>query len=123
MNIKLNGVQVARFGPKLCQNDAADFRIILGALLGPETQLEKSKIPKVIKIPIITVQNHQVYIAIPDKPWSYSYLTRCGTLNVKNINTVRRATQNGGKSTGRGGLHPAIPPVRPPDKMEYRYAV
>ena len=38
-----NRVQVAPFGPKLCQNDAPDLRIILGALLGPKTQLEKNK--------------------------------------------------------------------------------
>ena len=64
----LNGVQVAPFGPKLGQNDAPDLRIIFQALLGPKTQLKKSKTLKITKIPIFTVQNHPLYIETPDKP-------------------------------------------------------
>ena len=66
IKIDLNGVQVAPFGLKLCQNDAPDLRIIFPALLGPKTQLKKKT--KMIKIPIFTVQNHQLYIQTPDKP-------------------------------------------------------
>ena len=45
MKIKLNGVQVAPFGPKLGQNDAPDLRIILDRFLDPKTQfkIEKSR--------------------------------------------------------------------------------
>ena len=64
----LNGVQVAPFGPKLGQNDAPDLRIILETLLGPKTQFKNQKRPYNIKIPIFTVQNHQLYIQTPDKP-------------------------------------------------------
>ncbi len=39
----LNGVQVGPFGPKLCQNDAPDLRIIFQALLGPKNKLKKKK--------------------------------------------------------------------------------
>ena len=63
-----NGVQVAPFGPKLCQNDAPDLRIILGALLDPKTKLNNTKNPKITKIPIFTVQSHPLYIGTPDKP-------------------------------------------------------
>ena len=57
VKIALNGVQVAPFGLKLCQNDAPDLRIIFPALLDPKPQLKKSKTPKIIKIPIFTVNN------------------------------------------------------------------
>ena len=40
IKIGLNEVQVAPFGLKLCQNDAPDLRIILGALLDPKTKLQ-----------------------------------------------------------------------------------
>ena len=43
MKMELNGVQVAPFGLKLCQNDAPDLSIILEALLGPKTLLKKRK--------------------------------------------------------------------------------
>ena len=56
IKIGLNGVQVAPFGLKLCQNAAPDLRIILGALLGPKTLL-KNKKTKNIKIPRFTVNN------------------------------------------------------------------
>ena len=62
----LNGVQVAPFGLKLCQNDAPDLRIILAALLGPETQFKKSKNPQITEIPIFTVQNHPLYMENTD---------------------------------------------------------
>ena len=45
MKFALNGVQVALFGLKLCQNDATDLRIILGALLDPKNKLKKNKNP------------------------------------------------------------------------------
>ena len=41
MKLALNGVQVAPFGLKLCQNDAPDLRIIFQTLLGPKTSLNK----------------------------------------------------------------------------------
>ena len=62
----LNGVEVAPFGPKLCQNVAPTLRIIFQALLGPKTQLKKSRKPKMLKIQIFTVQSHQLYIETPD---------------------------------------------------------
>ena len=37
----LDGVEVAPFGPKLCQNVGPRLRIIFQALLGPKTKLEK----------------------------------------------------------------------------------
>ena len=63
-----NRVDVGPFGPKLCQNVAPRLRIIFQALLGPKTQLKASKNPKMLKIPIFTVQSHQLYIETPDKP-------------------------------------------------------
>ena len=68
IKIGLNGVEVAPFGPKLCQNVAPRLRIIFQALPGPKTKLKKSKIPKMLKIPIFPVQSHQLYIETPDKP-------------------------------------------------------
>ena len=53
----LNGVQVAPFGLKLCQNDAPDLRIILEALLGPKTLFKNQKSPTIIKIPSFTVKH------------------------------------------------------------------
>ena len=47
----LNGVQVAPFGLKLCQNDAPDLRIILEALLGPKTLFTKIKKKNIYKNP------------------------------------------------------------------------
>ena len=43
MKLALNGVQVAPFGLKLCQNDAPDLRIILEALLVPKTVFKNKK--------------------------------------------------------------------------------
>ena len=48
----LNRVEVAPFGPTLCQNVAPRLRIIFQALLGPKTKIKKSKKPKVLKIPM-----------------------------------------------------------------------
>ena len=64
----LSGVEVAPFGPKLCQNVAPRLRIIFQALLGPKTKLNKFKIPKIMKIQMFTVQSHPLYIETPDKP-------------------------------------------------------
>ena len=61
----LKGPKVGPFGPKLGQNDAPELRNIFQALLGPKTQLKKSKTLKVIKIPIFTVQSHPLYTEIP----------------------------------------------------------
>ena len=81
IKIDLNGVQVAPFGLKLCQNDAPDLRIILGALLDPKTQFKKSKTPKITKIPIFPVQRHQLSIETPDKPLKRLIChPGCGTL-------------------------------------------
>ena len=44
IKINLNGVQVAPFGPKLCQNDATELRIILEASPGPKNLLKNTKI-------------------------------------------------------------------------------
>ena len=43
-------VQVAPFGPKLCENDAPRLRIIFQALPGPKTKL-KSKNTNMLKCP------------------------------------------------------------------------
>ena len=43
IKIGLNGVEVAPFGPKLCQNVAPRLRIIFQALLAQKTQLKKTK--------------------------------------------------------------------------------
>ena len=43
MKLALNGVQVAPFGLKLCQNDAPDLRIIFQTLLGPKTSFKNTK--------------------------------------------------------------------------------
>ena len=43
MKLALNGVQVAPFGLKLCQNDAPDLRIIFQTLLGPKTSFKNQK--------------------------------------------------------------------------------
>ena len=51
MKIGLNRVEVALFGPKLCQNVAPRLRIIFQALLGPETQLKKIKKPENVENP------------------------------------------------------------------------
>ena len=64
----LNGVEVAPFGPKLCQNVAPRLRVIFQALLGIKTQLKKNKNPENVEIPIFTVQSHPLYIETPDKP-------------------------------------------------------
>ena len=61
IKIGLNGVEVAPFGPKLCQNVAPRLRIIFQALLGQRTQLTNSKIPEIIEILSFTVQNHPLY--------------------------------------------------------------
>ena len=45
MKLALNGVQVAPFGLKLCQNDAPDLRIIFQTLLGPKTSFKNQKNP------------------------------------------------------------------------------
>ena len=47
-----NRVQVAPFGPKLGQNDAPELRIIFQALLGPKTQLNKTKNTAILNIDI-----------------------------------------------------------------------
>ena len=57
MKIGLNGVQVAPFGLKLCQNDAPDLRIILEGLLVPKTLFKNPKNHKIIEIPSFTVKN------------------------------------------------------------------
>ena len=57
IELALNGVQVAPFGLKLCQNDAPDLRIILEALLGPKTSSKNKKKRKIIEIPSFTVKN------------------------------------------------------------------
>ena len=57
MKLALNGVQVAPFGLKLCQNDAPDLRIILEALLCPKTLFKIKKKHNSIKIPSFTVKN------------------------------------------------------------------
>ena len=41
--VALNGVQVAPFGLKLCQNDAPDLRIISQTLLDPKTSFKNKK--------------------------------------------------------------------------------
>ena len=41
IKIGLNGIEVAPFGPKLCQNVPPRLRIIFQALLGPKTQFKK----------------------------------------------------------------------------------
>ena len=64
----LSGVEVAPFGPELCQNVAPRLRIIFQALLGPKTKLKRSKNQKMLKIPIFPVQSHQLYMETPDKP-------------------------------------------------------
>ena len=66
IKIGLNGVQVAPFGPKRCQNDAPDLRIIFPALLGPKTKLKNQKRLTIIKNHIVTVQNQQFYTQTPD---------------------------------------------------------
>ena len=43
VKIGLNGVQVAPFGLKLCQNDAPDLRIILEASPDPKNLLKNQK--------------------------------------------------------------------------------
>ena len=63
-----NRVQVAPFGLKLCENVAPRLRIIFQALPDPKTELKNTKIQKIIKIPIFTVQSHPLYIETPDKP-------------------------------------------------------
>ena len=45
-----DGVQVAPFGLKLCQNVAPRLRIIFQALLGPKTLFKNQKHPKISKI-------------------------------------------------------------------------
>ena len=62
----LSGVEVAPFGPKLCQNVAPRLRIIFQALLGPKTKLKKTKFPEMLKIQIFTVQSLPLYIETPD---------------------------------------------------------
>ena len=57
IKIVLNRVQVAPFGLKLCQNDAPDLRIILGALLGPKTLFKNQNNNKQIGIPSFTINN------------------------------------------------------------------
>ena len=44
-----NRVEVAPFGPKLCQNVAPRLRIIFQALLGPKTLFKNQKKTKIIK--------------------------------------------------------------------------
>ena len=43
IKMRLNGVEVAPFGPKLCQNIAPRLRIIFQPLLDPKTQLKNNK--------------------------------------------------------------------------------
>ena len=43
MKLVLNGVQVAPFGLKLCQNDAPDLRIIFLTLLGQKSKCKNQK--------------------------------------------------------------------------------
>ena len=73
----LNGAQVALFGPKLCQNDAPDLRIIFQALLGPKTQLKEIKNTENYQNPDFTVENHPLYTEIPSFTVKYSYFRPC----------------------------------------------
>ena len=51
-----NRVEVAPFGPKLCQNVAPRLRIIFQTLLGLKTKLKKTKKnTKILKTPIFAV--------------------------------------------------------------------
>ena len=51
-----NGVQMAPFGPKLCQNVAPRLRIIFQTLLGLKNPLRKKKTEHIeLKIPIFAV--------------------------------------------------------------------
>ena len=69
----LNGVEVAPFGPKLCQNVAPRLRIIFQALLDPKAKFKNQKNSEMLKIPIFTVQNHPLAV------WKNKFLLRgCG---------------------------------------------
>ena len=68
MKMVPNRVEVAPFGPKLCQNVAPRLRIVFQALLGPNTQFKNSKNTDMLNIPIFPVQSHQLYVETPDKP-------------------------------------------------------
>ena len=51
----LNGVEVASFGPKLCQNVAPRHRIIFQTLLGLKNKLKNQINPKLLKISTFAV--------------------------------------------------------------------
>ena len=63
-----NRVEVAPYGPKLCQNVAPRLRIIFEAFLRPKTQLKKKQ--RMLEIPISTAQNQ------PLAAWKNTFLLR-----------------------------------------------
>ena len=60
IKVDLNRVQVAPFGPTLCQNVAPRLRIIFQPLLEPKNNSNKSKKNEMLKILIFTKAIHHI---------------------------------------------------------------